>query len=459
MDRKEQNYNTAEDFFNKYIIQEEPSHEFIQNTTELVLKTYTNTKQTFNISNLFNNQKLVVAMFSVISILFIAFAFTLPQLNKSEIAQVQKVAANIDMFEGSLIANNNGGWYNITSKVEITENTNIKLDGKGKAIINFSDGTTLRINSNTELIIKSLVENNLTIETIKGEIFARVPLNSNLKIQNNEMLYSIENSVNKTKKDEKINKVEVLKNKIKIIKDSNEIALVNEGQIFDCINEEIKDLKLEEIKKDEFTIWNRKLDAESEKYSEEMGILKDLEAPEIEIIEPKGGVKTESENIEIKGKTEPGVKLLINKIEVKLNNGGEFTSRIKLKDGENELVIEAIDNFGNKATQKLTVTKKTPEPEVVRSYIYLTGSSNEQGKVTLQWYISGLTIPEGVKVLKNDKPSLSFPANAYAYISEQNTNSQTVHNLQSGSTYYFRVCRYVNGLCDFYSNEIAVTVR
>lgn len=71
--------------------------------------------------------------------------------------------------------------------------------------------------------------------------------------------------------------------------------------------------------------------------------------PKIDISSPKEGEKfySENKNIVISGKTDPGVKIIINDRLVIVDSEGNFSQSVKLSDGDNNFKIKAIDDAGN----------------------------------------------------------------------------------------------------------------
>jgi hypothetical protein len=94
---------------------------------------------------------------------------------------------------------------------------------------------------------------------------------------------------------------------------------------------------------------------------------------------------------------------------------------------------------------------KTPTPDV--SSINLNPIIDEGGgSVTVKWTASG-SFPQGFKVVWSDVVKQpTFPENDCYRVSSPTDRTATIAGFESGKTYYFRVCRYVSGTCDVYSN-------
>lgn len=92
------------------------------------------------------------------------------------------------------------------------------------------------------------------------------------------------------------------------------------------------------------------------------------------------------------------------------------------------------------------------------SAIKLSGSYDSSlGKVLLNWSVTGMSAPNGYKVVQSTSPSPVYPGNEYHYLSDPATRSDKWVDLSAGN-HYFRVCEYTGGACGIYSNEIIVNV-
>ena len=101
----------------------------------------------------------------------------------------------------------------------------------------------------------------------------------------------------------------------------------------------------------------------------------DLNPPRIIIEEPSysRGMKkvVREQTLTVRGKAidESGIhEVLVNRAEAQLSSDGSFWAEIKLRVGENKIVVIAEDTKGNRATKLFTVVRKsaeTPPPPVV----------------------------------------------------------------------------------------------
>lgn len=90
-----------------------------------------------------------------------------------------------------------------------------------------------------------------------------------------------------------------------------------------------------------------------------------IKPPSLEIIEPfqnseiKTAVGKSSQEVAVKGKTEPGVSIFINKDKVTVSDDGSFETKIQLSVGEGKIKIVA-DNGSKTTEQEITVKIVAP---------------------------------------------------------------------------------------------------
>ncbi|HET59189.1 MAG TPA: fibronectin type III domain-containing protein [Chloroflexi bacterium] len=114
--------------------------------------------------------------------------------------------------------------------------------------------------------------------------------------------------------------------------------------------------------------------------------------------------------------------------------------------------------YSNVKTITLPITEtKTPTPDA--SSISLNPIIDEgSGSVTVKWIAEG-SFPQGFKVVWSDVVNQpTFPENDWYRVSSPSDRTATIAGFESGKTYYFRVCRYLDGVCDIYSNMRLIAV-
>lgn len=132
----------------------------------------------------------------------------------------------------------------------------------------------------------------------------------------------------------------------------------------------------------------------------EIMIGKDTQPPKLEVnpIAPF----TKEKSLDIKGKTEPGVKVMVNGQMAKVEADGSFTAKIALVEGNNTIVVEAIDGAGNRTTATVSTMLDTEEPRFFFNGVNANGELIVDKDVVVV-EISGRVEP-GSKVLANGAP-------------------------------------------------------
>lgn len=92
--------------------------------------------------------------------------------------------------------------------------------------------------------------------------------------------------------------------------------------------------------------------------SESLTIMFKNEPPSLEIKSPADGqfFSKDQNTAEIKGTTDPHVRITINNFWAVINENNNFSYTLALKDGENEIKIVAQDQAGNKTEKTIKVT-------------------------------------------------------------------------------------------------------
>lgn len=111
------------------------------------------------------------------------------------------------------------------------------------------------------------------------------------------------------------------------------------------------------LKKGENSIFLSVEDDESsvEKTSKSHTIFYLVDKPKLEIEFPKDQEKTSDDEIEIRGKTDPGVTIKIGTTPTVVNSEGAFSYTFRLREGENKITVEAVDVAGNIESKTITV--------------------------------------------------------------------------------------------------------
>lgn len=93
-------------------------------------------------------------------------------------------------------------------------------------------------------------------------------------------------------------------------------------------------------------------------YSDELRITVLSNPPELSVDYPNDGKSFEKDDspIEVRGKTEPNVKVTVNGYQAIVNTEGNFTYNLPLQGGDNHIKVIATDQAGNQTEKEVRVT-------------------------------------------------------------------------------------------------------
>ncbi len=116
-----------------------------------------------------------------------------------------------------------------------------------------------------------------------------------------------------------------------------------------------------ELDQGENAIWAMATDPTGNK-SRDSAVVKinrDDVAPEIVFESPTEGLVVTEETVEVKGKvSEPAAAVTVSGRLMIVNSTGTFSTKVNLNEGENKIVVVAVDRAGNEKTYELSVSRQ-----------------------------------------------------------------------------------------------------
>lgn len=320
--------------------------------------------------------------------------------NDEKTQEVSSLEATVTYKEGTLeFKSADGLWTRAEKGSVLKEGYSLEIIGDGKAVVTLSDGSLVRLNSNSNITFTVLKTNEVEILLNEGDIYNRVASNVDRKFTVKFDKYSFEamGTAYEVFNEKTVKGVKALHNNVKLLGVTDKEMLIQESNKYYIKKD--SDKKLEnlvlkitetEIKNDGFLMWNKAEDQTIEQFKEELGVLE-------------------------LGKTStPTTKT------------------------------------------ETTATTPTKTSGTTDNSFALTGSA-VTGGVNLAWKVpSYLNVSQGFKIVRSETINPVYPGNDYQYITDPNTRSFK-WPLTNGKTYYFRVCQYKGGYCGTYSNNVKVT--
>lgn len=79
----------------------------------------------------------------------------------------------------------------------------------------------------------------------------------------------------------------------------------------------------------------------------------------VDITTPADGSKVSSSSVIVRGKTIPNADVFVNDADTKADANGNFSVRVSLDEGENDIAVIANDSVGNFIEKDILVTSET----------------------------------------------------------------------------------------------------
>ena len=454
---------------------------------------------------------IIAAVVAALLILFGAYWFVLrdsgsEQVATEEVEQIVAVGVGVGDFQGDVEYTNDEGqlWQELTEEAELNETSWLRTGGEdgSRVEITFDDGSRLRLDKNSEVQLTSSTSALISASIEEGRAYARVASSDSREfvVVTDKLSAKALGTAYVTSTSTGRDGVEVYVGSVSEDETDTRLGAGQSLSFEKATNTpQTSELSIEQIKTDEFILWNRNLDLEDPNFARDMGILEDIASPDLNVTSPVNGAQIEipigsnSTTVDISGTSEPNAQISIkgsdsSSQEVTADDAGAFSVTMNGSEGEVTYVITSTDKNGNESVISVSVTF-VPEEEDNEPPIVIGAVAQPQTGVVVNWtFAEDFEAPDGVRVLWNRNGNLEYPVEAAFYEDEENSvavsrgraqislaqsvcsspifgsasvtegSSYTVCRFDAAS-YAFRVCRYDSATdsCDVYSNELRVT--
>jgi hypothetical protein len=376
---------------------------------------------------------------------------------------------------------NSSEYKTLDANVELTEGMQVRTGGDGRVVLLIDDGSAVRLSYSSEINLKSLDTNDVRIDNLNGEVYSRVAKADDRRyaVYVEGDLYEAKGTAFRTFSKLSKKGVEVYHSSVEAL---NKDTVISEGSAYLTLSEQkekeniISQIDLEALKNDEFIKWNADQDKKNSEYADKLGVLIDIDKI-VETPPPPPPKPSVSAGIVLKGsQSEYSAVFSWTVTDVDVSNGFKLvrskTSKTPTYPENSVVYIEAgkksytlFDGDGNTYYYRLCAyregkcssysnavsvgTKKKEKPVVESGAVNLSISGS-----TLSWTFAG-TAPYGFKVVVGTASNPTYESN----IKKLYTDGLSVDlagELDAG-TYYVRVCKYTDGGCQDYSNEVMYT--
>ncbi|MFC1632847.1 PKD domain-containing protein [Patescibacteria group bacterium] len=183
--------------------------------------------------------------------------------------------------------------------------------------------------------------------------------------------------------------------------------------------------------------WNQEKD---EAYRNQLEDTEDTTAPTLKISEPSDGDTVNDAELTIKGTTEIFATVLVDDKKVD-NKQGAFETTVTLEEGDNAIVVKAMDPAGNEATQTLNIKFEEEDDDLPKTVVtsVLTQSVSS---IKVSWTKSPDDDFKNYKVYRSTTESNPRPGKGSVVhtATDINTASYKDTGLAPHTKYYYAVC-------------------
>ncbi|OGM11154.1 hypothetical protein A2Z22_01060 [Candidatus Woesebacteria bacterium RBG_16_34_12] len=367
----------------------------------------------------------------------------------------------------------------------LEENDVIETEENTKLVLSFDDGSVIRVGDNTKITLSKLQSQETIIDEGYGILFARVEKDVTHKFiaRTDEITVESLGTTFSLEKEEDEVKVKVFESKVVVKEEGENEVEVNTDYEWKSSSEKVNEIDKDQLVTNEFIDWSLK--------EEKLIVPTQTPSPK-PTSQPSS--QTQSYQIYLTGSAaDNGISLTWtvtgintpNGFKIARNSNGnpvypgddfqyiskpEARSYIwKITDGNSwhfrvcQYINEVCGVYSNDITvQAPTVTtseKKSVETKQIVSQvnsITLTITKISDTSVKLTWSVDG-TPPNGFKTIWSKGSGPVYPPRDgdWGQWLKSESREFDVGALQTGNTYYFRVCEYLNGNCGVYSNEVS----
>ncbi len=445
----------------------------------------------------FNGLSRNVKLASILTVILLlvgifAFALSTDSSSNNEFANEDHVEIDdsaprmgiaVTLQQGTLeTKDEDGNWVDAPDDFQPEEGDALRTVGAtSRSVLTFDDGSALRLDANSEVELISLNNERIVIRHLEGYTYSRVIPSDNRAyiVESKDAQYEAQGTAFKTSSSGDEQAVEVYQSKVHETS-LNKIPEEGEKLTVKSLAEPSKDgtiqkLDVEEVKQDQFMLWNKNLDEQDDNFKNDLGFLKDFDAPDINITSHKDGEtvlldsNAQQGTIEFKGNTEKGSTLTVQSKSkggsspesVSVGANGDFTTPVLSAPlGSSVFEFVSKDRAGNKTTKNIRINfQRKSAPVSGSGSIVLEAEYNSvDDKIEATWAVTGgLEAEDGFKFVYNKSGNPTYGSDSSQLI---NTMSASITNPKSGESYYIRVCIYnsSDNECANYSNQIEVKI-
>jgi hypothetical protein len=377
-----------------------------------------------------------------------------------------------------------GEWTDAIESAEFISGMALRTVGaNSRAIIEFTDGSIMRLDANTEITFDQITTSRIKIEQESGYAYNRVIDGSAITYQvlTKSAQFEAKGTAFRTIATGDEEAVEVYQSSVretinnKTVKEGQK--LVAKNNVNPGADGTVSQIDIELLKEDDFVVWNREQDKSNNAFKTKLGFLTDFDGPKIDVTDPIAGSSIQvgqsesSGTVSIKGMTEKGTKLTVQSksmtgsspVDVTVGDDGNFdTGSISAPIGNSIFEFVAKDRVGNTTKFTVSYTFKRQVTTQQQGIVLVADTTTDSSKISLKWSLVGISTPDGLKILrvKGDAEDLENTDVHSDAAAGDSTWSEPITPSMKGDTYSYAVCRFntATNACDITSNTVTVTI-
>jgi hypothetical protein len=400
--------------------------------------------------------------------------------------EITTMGASLTLVEGEVeYQRGTDGWKTPTSEILLIEGDQVRVLANGRAVVQFDDGSAIRLNNNTTIGLEKLEIGNVVVKNIKGEVYSRiVKSDRTFVVATDEAQYESLGTAYKTMRTTTKSGVEVYQSKVSVHENGQTIT-VDEGNTYLVgTKKSPTKLAMAEVKKDEFVQWNKTQDEQEQDFSTEMGVLADANTTPTPTPAPTKEPALIDRGLTLKAASvDDGVRFSWT-----VGNGVAVPSGFKLVKSESANPVYPGDEYqylsdsgtrsytwsikngktyhfrvctyvdGKCAVYSNDVTATAPNKEESSAAVVKSITVSKSGDHSVSWTVDGYS-SKGYKLVWSKNSNPVYPnrdGDRYVYNDNPDNKQGDVNAFDGGGKYYIRVCEYLGGSCGVYSNQIEV---
>lgn len=357
----------------------------------------------------------------------------------------------------------------------LNEGDVIETGTETRLVLSLDDGSVIRVDAESQVTLSKMTSPFSSITQSTGNVFYRVNKDENhkfevlageVKIESLGTAYSVE-------KEEKV-KVKVFESKVKVLSENTEME-VGTDQEWNELSKEVTEIDNKELSESEFYNWSlteeNLISPTPTPTPKPIATAKPAVSNSYKI---KAYAKKVSGGIEITWESSidspKGYKVIKNLTGNPIYPGDEFkylndanarSVKWELQDGKtwHFRVCQYLGGKCGEYSNDVSVTADSTSSDTTTSSVIsinLSASKKNESTASLSWTVEG-TSAKGYKVVWSTSQNPTYPPRKGDWATPTTATSFDIGSLESGKTYYFRVCELLSGTCGTYSNQSSLS--